>query len=284
MDTSSFASPTFRSVFSLVQRVAAIALTLLMGSLLMGTLPTFFGYETFVVLSGSMEPAMHVGDLAVVGSARPNTLMVGDVITYRTTQRPDLVVTHRLTAVSLDDKGMMAFSTKGDANNTGDSVTVSPDAVLGRVVYTLPKLGFLIEFSKRPEGKALLIGLPGLLLGLDVLRGLRKRSEAAAPAQAQGPQRTAGGTVQPIRGEAGEYVARGRVALLNGAPGAALMLFDQAIATNPFLDEPWLMKAQCLGDYNEAMACLRAGLTVNPGSAKLQEAVDRMRNARSANG
>ena len=239
---------------------AAVALLVLIAALLAGTVPSLLGYESFVVYSGSMAPAIHAGDLAVIAPTKPEQLMVGDILTYRTAQRPNVVVTHRLVNIGLDDQGRLMFETKGDANNVADQVTVESRAVLGRVAYTIPKLGYLVEFSKRPEGKVLLIGIPGFLLAVDALLSARRRRK---------------GEVVPALREADEWMARGRVALANGAPQAALALFDQAIAADPHLDEAWLLKAECLPDARERLACLRAGLTVNPHSVKLQGAVER---------
>lgn len=242
-----------------VQVASALALLVIIAVLVAGTLPSLFGYESFVVYSGSMEPAIAVGDLAVVGPVRPDQLMVGDVITYRTPQRPDVVVTHRLVGIAVDDQGRFNFQTKGDANEAVDQVLVDQGAVLGRVVYSIPRLGYLVEFSRRAEGKVLLIGIPGLLLALDYLLSARRRRR---------------GQVSSARGEAGELVARGRVALRNGAVQPALALFERAISLDPHSDEAWLLKAQCHSDPQERLACLRAGLTVNPDSARLREALD----------
>src|SRR5439155_24549332 len=170
-------------------------------------------------------------------------------------------VTHRLVGIELDEQGHLGFQTKGDANNNVDQVQANPNAVLGRVAYVIPKVGYLVEFSKRPEGKVLLIGIPGLLLALDALLSARRRRKVE---------------VTPVLSEAGELVARGRVALENGGVKAALALFDRAIASDPHLDEAWLLKAECLSNGQERMACLRAGLTVNPDSVALRAAVRRV--------
>src|SRR5438045_4022325 len=241
--------------------LSALALLTVVVALLAGTVPAAFGYEGFVVLSGSMEPAMGVGDLAVVGPAKPQDLMQGDVVTYRTAQRPDVVVTHRLVGISIDDEGKYNFQTKGDANNTPDSVTVDQGAVVGRVTYTIPKIGYLVEFSKRPEGKIALIGIPGLLLALDYL--LKRRRQEPAVAE-----------IRPAQGRAAELLARGRIAYQNGAYPAAADLFDEAIGVDPHLDEAWLMKSNCLPAGTERITCLRAGLAVNPSSRVLKGRLD----------
>lgn len=238
---------------------AAISLLLLIGLVLAGTAPGLLGFESFVVYSGSMEPAIGVGDLAVVAPTRTEEMRVGDIITYRPAQQPSLLVTHRLVGIGLDDAGRFTFQTKGDANNVVDQVTVGPEAVVGRVAYRIPKLGYLVDFAKRPEGRILLIAIPGALLAVDYLLSVRSRAQRE---------------VRHARTEAEELLARGRIALNNGATNAALALFDEAIASDPRLVEAWLLKADCLNE-NEGLACLRAALTVNPRSSELQNALDR---------
>jgi signal peptidase I len=254
----SVAKPLSRLLLG-VQVAASLCLLVLILALLAGTVPSFVGAESFVVLSGSMEPTIGVGDLTVVVPVRPDNFEVGDIITYRTTQSPDVIVTHRLIGKGQDEQGRMTFETKGDANEVSDQVAIAPGAVLGRVAYSIPKVGYLVEFSRRPEGKVLLIGLPGLLLAVDYLFGMRRRRKAE---------------LWPVHGEAGELVARGRVAMNNGGTNAAVELFDRAIAADPHLDEAWLLKASCLPKGPERLACLRAALTVNPNSVKLKKALE----------
>src|SRR5437868_4066976 len=73
---------------------------------------------------------------------------------------------------------------------------------------------------------------------------------------------------------ASELIARGRVALQNGSTHAALALADRAIAADPHADDAWLLKGECLPPGAERIASLQAGLTVNPGSARLRAALD----------
>jgi signal peptidase len=242
-----------------VQVAAAICLLVLILALVAGTVPSFFGAESFVVLSGSMEPTIGVGSLTVVVPVKPENFEVGDIITYRTTQSPDVIVTHRLIGKGQDEQGRTTFETKGDANEVSDQVAIAQGAILGRVAYSIPKLGYLVEFARRPEGKILLIGLPGLLLVLDYLLGMRRRRH---------------GELRPVQGEAGELVARGRVAMNNGGTNAAVELFDRAIAADPHLDEAWLLKASCLPNGPDRLTCLHAALMVNPGSLKLKKALE----------
>jgi signal peptidase I len=152
---------------------AAIALGLLLAALLAGIAPTFFGYESVVVLSGSMAPALEVGDLAVIAPVPLEALRVGDIVSYRSAYLGHVNVTHRLVAIQ-PGPGGPRFRTKGDANPVADPEWVQPLAIVGRVAYTVPKVGYIVDFAQQPVGKLLLICIPGLLLALDYLRALRR--------------------------------------------------------------------------------------------------------------
>lgn len=115
--------------------------------------PDIFGWSWAVVISGSMEPEISVHDLIVV--RRQDVYAVGDVITY---ENGDSVVTHRI----VDSQGS-DFITRGDANNTNDLFPVAEDAVVGKVVYVIPRLGLFIEYLRTPLGMCCVV-FTGLLL------------------------------------------------------------------------------------------------------------------------
>lgn len=251
-----------------------IALSLLVLLLvLLVSAPSVGGYETFVVLSGSMEPALAVGDLAIVAPVPSDQLQVGDIITYRTPQQPDRLVTHRIVAISADSQGRPVFQTKGDANNTLDQVAVGQSGVLGRVAWVIPRLGYVVAFGWRPEGKLVLFGVPALLLIVDSVFAARKKAKATPPPAASATDVTAI-----------DLAAAGRTALEHHETAAARALFDQAIAADPRLVDAWLGKAEALPPGPERVDCLRAALTVNPGAAPLQHALDRALAAEPASG
>lgn len=244
--------------------IAAVALSALLVALLAGTAPGWLGYQSFVVYGASMEPAMGVGDLAVVAPVAAEQLQVGDIITYRRSEQADLAVTHRITSIDVDASGSKFFATRGDANNSSDQVTVSDSTVLGKVVYRVPKVGYLVDFARTLEGKIVLIGIPAfLLLGMDFLSALRKSNNPASG--------------QPARaGQAVTLVANARRAHAAGNTTAALAACDSAIAADPHNDEAWLLKSEYLPDPADALACLEAGRTVNPGSERIRQSIERM--------
>jgi signal peptidase len=136
-----------------------------------------------IVQSGSMEPAIGTG--AIVAIQPAEQYAVDDVVTFHLQGRPDTFVTHRI--IAADRTGATTqFTTKGDANPAADTQTITDDQVVGRVVATLPLLGFVFAFVQQPLGFALLVGIPALLvIWNEVRKILRTRREQADVAAEQ---------------------------------------------------------------------------------------------------
>jgi len=135
-----------------------------------------------IVKSGSMEPSIHTGSIVVI---RPSdSLQVGDVITFGKDTPNSFPTTHRIISVT-DGNGVMMYETKGDANEEVDPVFVSSSEVIGKVVLTVPKAGYILDFTKKPLGFILIIALPAALVILNELvdifaeirKGIKKRRE-----------------------------------------------------------------------------------------------------------
>ena len=109
--------------------------------------PTVLGFTAAVVVTGSMSPAIEPGDLVVC--RRSADYAVGDVITFRSGTS---LVTHRIVGSTPD-----GFTTTGDANNVADADPVPRGAVVGKVVFTVPKLGIFIEKLRTPLGMTVLV-------------------------------------------------------------------------------------------------------------------------------
>ncbi|MBQ8965427.1 signal peptidase I [Ruminococcus sp.] len=107
-----------------------------------------FGFRHYTVLTPSMEPAYKVGDMVVVRIEGADKICVGDVITFVPSADSKAYLTHRVTQKLTDyqNTGITCFRTKGDANNTEDSFLVDEDRVIGKVSFSIPKLGYIIRF------------------------------------------------------------------------------------------------------------------------------------------
>lgn len=101
------------------------------------------GFRANVVVSGSMRPTLEVGDIVLVEKVNSGAIQVGDMIQYL---RANEVITHRVISI-YRDRGMTFFITKGDANNVPDD-PVSEQTVLGKTLFTIPKLGWVSIFFR----------------------------------------------------------------------------------------------------------------------------------------
>ena len=136
------------------------------GSVLLASvaLPSLLGFRSLTVMSGSMAPAIHTGDVVVTRPIPPLAARVGDVVTFQDPSRPDRLITHRVRAVRASGAGV-EFETKGDANNATERWQVPPDGRIGRVVYRVPALGYLLHWTQSRYGRLAFIALPAFALG-----------------------------------------------------------------------------------------------------------------------
>ena len=120
-----------------------------------------FGYEIYTVMSGSMEPAYHVGSLIYVKPVNTDELEKNDVITFLADEN-NTIVTHRIIDVTTED-GAKHFRTQGDANDVPDAKSVHYKNVLGKPEFSIPLLGYLAFHIQHP---------PGLYIAIVVAIGL----------------------------------------------------------------------------------------------------------------
>jgi signal peptidase len=119
------------------------------------------------VYTGSMEPAIPVGSVVVIKPVDPETLKIGDIICFTLTEPTS--ITHRI--INITDQG---FITKGDANEDPDQWIVKKGNVIGKVIFTIPFIGYLGYFVKTPIGFILLILLPASVIIIMEIRNIVK--------------------------------------------------------------------------------------------------------------
>ncbi len=133
------------------------------------TNPTFFGFSSSVVLTGSMSPDIEPNDVVI--SRKQNNYAVGDVITF---ESEGSSVTHRI--VAADEEG---YHTKGDANNTADSQPINKTSVTGKVICVIPNVGAVVGFIRTPLGMLCFLIVTVLIVELpNIVRCLKIKKEA----------------------------------------------------------------------------------------------------------
>lgn len=146
-----FAAPVLLGI------VLGVFITL--GTLVMG--PRLLGWQPLTIVSGSMSPFVHPGDVVVIDPAPPWPVPVGTVVTYRQAGT-GILVTHRVVTVDLDHR---AYVTRGDANPVNDAQPVPATAVLGQARLLVPFAGLPTLLP----GASLI--LPVTLIGLGAAAG-----------------------------------------------------------------------------------------------------------------
>lgn len=84
------------------------------------------------VVSGSMEPTLHVGDLLIISNA---SYAPGDIAVY---MRGNVQIVHRIIDVTADGK----YIFRGDNNPGPDPAPVARSQLIGKVRFAIPLLGY----------------------------------------------------------------------------------------------------------------------------------------------
>lgn len=159
----------FTSISSLIGIFLLIAVV---ATLLFITLaPRLLGWQFVTVAGGSMEPAVHIGAVAVMEKVQPQDLKVGDIIMFSDPAQPGRRVTHRI--ITVKDNGG-SFTTRGDANKTNDATAVPGQLVQGRFLFSIPAAGRFVAWMNTQYGFLMMIFVPGIIIILWELRNLAK--------------------------------------------------------------------------------------------------------------
>ncbi|WP_435114987.1 signal peptidase I [Halolamina sp. C58] len=143
------------------------------------TVPAAVGADdSYIVLTGSMRPAIDPGAVVFVSATPAAGIGVGDVITFD--RGGDVPTTHRVIEV-VERDGELLFRTQGDANEDPDAELVAAEQVIGVVTFSIPYVGSVMLAANSQLGFAALVVVPFGLLLLDVVYGavVRRRESPA---------------------------------------------------------------------------------------------------------
>ena len=165
----------FKKIYNIISTVVIILIVLL-AILLAGV--RLFGITPYTVISGSMEPTYPVGCIVYVVDVDPNSLKVGDPVTYYV---GNVVCTHRVVKVIDKGYGRVEYVTKGDANNDPDAgEPLLPSDVIGKPIFMVPLIGYLAVFIQTPPGVFIALGFCLALLLLGFLPDIISSGKAIA--------------------------------------------------------------------------------------------------------
>jgi len=101
----------------------------------------FLGVQPTIIYSGSMRSAIDVGDIVLVSEVNIDEIQKGDVIQFKN-ENMSIPVVHRIYDI-IESEDSKVFVTKGDDNDDPDREPVLPNHIMGKVVFNIPKLGWI---------------------------------------------------------------------------------------------------------------------------------------------
>jgi signal peptidase I len=165
--------------------VAFLVLAALVAMTGLAVLPRLGLYRPLTVLSGSMEPTFHPGDLVIVTPEPLSDVRTGQVIAYSTPVADHHVVTHRVIEV-VHGGPTPTVRTQGDANPAPDPWTAQlHGGTAWQMRLVIPHAGWVVRFLRDPQIHRITVLVVPLILCLVWLR------EIWAPGERREPRRAA---------------------------------------------------------------------------------------------
>lgn len=158
-------------ILTLFTLVALSLLFFLVQSRVSGRVPSVAGYQMYIVMSGSMSPAVKTGSLVIVKPMDPEEIRPKDIITFRSEIESENITTHRV--VEIDKNVELFFKTRGDANEVEDPMPVNANQVIGKVVYSIPYAGYTFYFARSRNGIITILAVLITSISLELIRTLR---------------------------------------------------------------------------------------------------------------
>lgn len=122
-------------------------------------------FSTYVIVSPSMVPTIMINDAIVIKRVDNDSYNIGDIITFASNDinYKGLMVTHRIVKKENLSYKSSIYTTKGDNNLRIDPTSVQTDSIRGRVLFKIPKVGYIKEFFSKPINYFLCLLVPAVI-------------------------------------------------------------------------------------------------------------------------
>lgn len=136
----------FHYAFYLILLTLILSVTLFSSQEVGASPRTFGGFTLMTILTNSMYPELGVSDLVVLREIDTDEIEIGDIITHVRAQ--NTTVTHRVVDIieNYNGTGERGFRLRGDNNMVDDTMTVMPEQIVGRIIYSNAPIGQVITF------------------------------------------------------------------------------------------------------------------------------------------
>lgn len=165
----------FEKIMSLIKTICVIILLFIIAILAIQRFSNneraIAGIRIFNVATESMVPKYEVGDILLVKEVDPNTLKIGDDITYlgEKGSLKNRVITHQIIEIE-EVEGEKIYHTKGIANDVEDP-TITVDRIYGKVIYKAILISMLTKLMNNMVALYFVIFIPVGLLIFSQIKG-----------------------------------------------------------------------------------------------------------------
>jgi signal peptidase I len=122
-------------------------------ALIPAVLTSQYGFGFSPILTGSMQPTAHPGDLYITRLVPASSLQVGDIIAINN-QLTGTYYSHRINEMRMVN-GALRIITKGDANESPDRdpFMVSPVSQVSKAITVVPNIGQPMVYMNTVQGR-----------------------------------------------------------------------------------------------------------------------------------
>lgn len=140
---------------------AFLVLTIILAVFFILYTPEKFGGDTKYepVLTENMEPSIPLGGLTLTKPTNAEMIQIGDIICFKFSESTFIIQR----VVNITSEG---FVTKSDANEDKDLKIVDSQDIVGKVVFVIPFLGYIVTFAQTTTGFFLFLIIPIILVTL----------------------------------------------------------------------------------------------------------------------
>ena len=165
----------FKKIFNIISTIILIVLIIIVIFIFYtratGNVPEIFGYHVYRVSSGSMAPALQIGDVILSHKVDPADIHTGDIITYMGTEGDyeDKLITHEVISEPTYENGHYVIHTQGILQGSSPDPPITDEQVKGRLVTKLTFLNALYTFFLSPYGLLTFILIIIILFGYELV-------------------------------------------------------------------------------------------------------------------
>ena len=122
-----------------------------------------------------MIPELEVYDVLIVQGHEPfEDIEVGDIIVFNRPSDHNRVIVHRVVAITGDEP--KTIRTQGDANPAsipGTDFPITEEEYIGKVVHTLPQVGYVTQLLKPPINYVII----AVVIGVMIVKQITKKKK-----------------------------------------------------------------------------------------------------------